>query len=362
MKRDRILLPLLSALVLAACGSGEPIPEDVRLVRTVTVAADGGTADSGYSGEIRARHESTLGFRVAGRVIERFKDAGDRVRKGDALARLEADDAALSAASSRAQLESARTEYEQSKLDFARAEKLFARRFISQAEFDRDRVSLDGSRARFVAAQSQNDLAANQQAYTVLRAPHDGVVTEIGVEAGEVVNAGQRAAVVAADGEREVAISIPESRLAEIRAVKDVQVELWAHPGRQYAGRIREIAPMTDGTTRQYTARIAINDPDAAIELGMTARVRMQESRGTAASYRLPLTALLQKAGQSNVWVVAKDSSRVALRRVEIADMDQDSVIVGSGLKTGETVVTAGVNLLFDGQKVRLAAAAAREG
>lgn len=359
MVRDCILLPLLSALVLASCGSGEPAPEDVRVVRTVTVAAGGDLADSGYSGEVHARHESTIGFRVAGRVVERLMDAGDRVKKGEPLARLDPEDAALNAASARAQLASAQSAYDQAKLDYERAEKLFARRFISQAELDRDRVSLDSSRAQLVSARSQLDLASNQQAYTLLRAPHDGVVTEIRVEAGEVVNAGQPAAVVAADGEREVAISIPESRLEEVREAQGLAIELWARPGHRFAGTVREIAPMTDSATRQYTARVAIAEPDAHVEFGMTARVYLKSARGLASSYRLPLSALVQKSGKTYVWVVAPGSGRVALRAVTVADMDQDAVIVGAGLKPSDVVVTAGVNLLFAGQKVRLADASA---
>lgn len=351
--RDRILLPLLSAMVLASCGSGEPPPEDVRVVRTVTVAAGDDQADSGYSGEVRARHESAIGFRIAGRVIERLVDAGARVQKGDPIARLDPEDAALNAESARAQLASAQSSYDQAKLDFERAEKLFARRFISQAELDRDRVTLDSSHAQFIAAQSQFDLASNQRAYTLLRAPHDGIVTEIGVEAGEVVNAGQPAAVVAADGEREVVISIPESRLEEVRQATGLEIELWAQPGRRYAGKVREIAPMTDSATRQYTARVTIADPDDSVELGMTARVFLESARDLAASYRLPLTALVQKDGKTWVWVVAPDTGRVGLRPVTVADMEQDSVIVAAGLKPAETVVTAGVNLLVEGQKVR---------
>jgi RND family efflux transporter MFP subunit len=357
--RDRILLPLLSVMVLASCGSGSAAPEDVRIVRTITVAAGDDLANSGYSGEVRARHESTIGFRVAGRVIERLVDAGARVAKDQPLARLDPVDAALNAESARAQLASAQSSYAQAKLDFERAEKLFARRFISQAEFDRDRVTLDSARAQLVAAQSQFDLASNQQAYTLLRAPHEGIVTEIGVEAGEVVNAGQRAAVVAANGEREVVISIPESRLEEVRQASGLTITLWAHPGRRYSGKVREIAPMTDSATRQYTAKVTIADPDANIELGMTARVHLESARGLVTSYRLPLSALVQKEGKTHVWVVAKDTGRVALRAVTAADMEEDAVIVQAGLEPGETVVTAGVNLLFEGQKVRLAGAEA---
>jgi RND family efflux transporter MFP subunit len=188
----------------------------------------------------------------------------------------------------------------------------------------------------------------------VLLAPQDGLVTELRAEAGEVVQAGQAIATIAADGEREVVVGIAESRLEEIRAARQLQVEMWARPGKLYAGRVRELAPMTDSATRQYTARIAILDADPAIELGMTAHVRLAGQR-PADIYRLPLTALYQKNGKSFVWIVGPDSL-AHLREVEVAAVAQDAVVIANGVAAGETVVTAGVHLLFEGQHVRRAA------
>ncbi|MBL8269073.1 efflux RND transporter periplasmic adaptor subunit [Steroidobacter sp.] len=351
----RVFSLLLPALLLAACGSKQSMPEDIRVVRTAAVTADEAGSGSGYSGEVRARHESVVGFRVSGRVAERLVQVGNRVSRNQPLARLDPVDAALNADAARAQLQGVRSEYAQVELDFERAKRLFERRFISQAEFDRDRVQLESSRAKLVAAESEFALASNQQGYTFLRAPQDGVVTALYVEVGEVVQAGQRALGFSADGEREVAISIPESRLEEIRQVGDLQVELWARPGRRYVGKLRELAPMTDSATRQYDARISIVDPDEAIELGMTARVHLAGQRKQQ-TYRLPLSALYHKGGESFVWVVSNGDSIVHARQVEVADVGQDAVVVAGGVQPGETIVTAGVHLLFDGQKVRLAA------
>jgi multidrug efflux system membrane fusion protein len=352
MSLSRVFGLLLPALMLGACGAKQSVLEEVRVVRTTTVAADDASSESEYSGEVRARYESVVGFRVAGRVTQRLVEVGARVSRNQPLARLDAVDAGLNVDSARAQLEGARSEHMQMELDFERAKRLFERRFISQAEFDRDGVKLASTRAQLLAAESQFALANNQQAYTVLLAPQDGVVTALDVEVGEVVQAGQRAVSISADGEREVAISIPESRLAEIRQAGDLQIELWAHPGRRYVGRVRELAPMTDSATRQYTARITIVDPDRAIELGMTARVRLANQRNETA-YRLPLTALYQKGGESFVWIVSPDPLQVHARRVEIAEVARDAVVISNGLEAGESVVTAGVHLLFEGQKVR---------
>jgi multidrug efflux system membrane fusion protein len=345
----------LLAVLLAACGSKQPPADDVRVVRTTTVTTDDGANRSDYSGEVRARYESTVGFRVAGRISQRLVEVGSRVHRNQPLAKLDAVDAELNVGSARAQLTSVRSEYAQVELDFQRAQRLFERRFISQAEFDRDRVQMESARAKLTAAEAELALASNQHSYTVLLAPQDGVITELRAEAGEVVQAGQAVATVAGDGEREVVVGIPESRLEEIRAARELQIELWARPGKHYAGRVRELAPMTDSATRQYTARIAIVDRDAAIELGMTARVRLDGERA-ADAYRLPLTALYQKNGKSFVWIVTPDSSLVHSREVEVAGVAQDAVVIANGIAAGDTVVTAGVHLLFEGQHVRRAA------
>ena len=283
----------LPAVLLAACGSKQPPADDVRVVRTTTVTADDGSSRSEYSGEVRARYESSVGFRVAGRISQRLVEVGTRVRRNQPLAKLDAVDAELNVGSARAQLASVRSEYAQIELDFQRAQRLFERRFISQAEFDRDRVQMESARAKLTAAEAEFALASNQHSYTVLLAPQDGVVTELRAEAGEVVQAGQAIATIAADGEREVVVGVPESRLEEIRAARELQVELWARPGKLYAGRVRELAPMTDSATRQYTARVAIVDADSGIELGMTAHVRLAGQRSarclsTAADCALP--------------------------------------------------------------------------
>jgi membrane fusion protein, multidrug efflux system len=345
----------LPAVLLAACSSKQPAADDVRVVRTTTVTADDGSNRSDYSGEVRARYESTVGFRIAGRISQRLVEVGSRVRRNQPIAKLDAIDTELNVGSARAQLASVRSEHAQIELDFQRAQRLFERRFISQAEFDRDRVQMESSRAKLTAAEAEFALASNQHSYTVLLAPQDGVVTELRAEAGEVVQAGQAIATIAADGEREVVVGVPESRLEEIRAARQLQVELWARPGKLYAGRVRELAPMTDSATRQYTARVTIVDADPAVELGMTAHVRLA-GQSAADIYRLPLTALYQKNGKSFVWIVAPDSSLVHSREVQVADVAQDAVVIASGIEAGDTVVTAGVHLLFEGQHVRRAA------
>lgn len=353
-----MLVALAVATGLFGCRADPPLAPEVRTVRTLEVGADAGAAEATYSGEIRAQHESAVAFRIGGRVVERLVQAGDHVRTGQPLARLDANDAALNEASARAAEASARSEYAQAQLDYERSRGLHAKRFVSDAELDRDRVRLEGARAQLDAATAQAALARNQQAYTTLRAPFDGVVTQVTLEAGQVVIAGQSVVQVAAQGDREVEISVPESRLADLRQATGFVVELWARTGWRYDGRLRELAPATDGATRQYTARIAIPNADAAVDLGMTARVHVRlpiRDRTIA----LPVAALLQKDDGSYVWVVNAKDGRVHARRVQVQSLEREAVRIAAGLSPGERVVTAGVHLLYDGQPVRTAVPAA---
>lgn len=360
MNVRRAIVPLAAALLLSACQRPEaPAHEEVRPVQTLVAGRSGGTVDSKFSGELVARYESQLGFRVAGKVADRLVEVGSAVKRGQALLRLNPEQEALSLLAATADAQAAKSRVDQARIDLQRTEQLLAKNFASRAEFDHQKLALDQAEAQLRAAQAQRDAVANQRDYTVLSADRDGVVTAIHVEVGQVVGAGQVVIKVAADGEREVVISVPESRVDELRQARGLQVSVWAHPGRTWAGMLRELAPATDSVTRTYAARIAIREPDPKLlRLGMTASVAAKDVEGSSA-IRLPLTAIVDKAGQRQVWVVDTKSSRVALRQVSLGSPQDDSVLVLTGLQGGETVVTAGVHMLQLGQRVKLPATAA---
>jgi len=206
----------------------------------------------------------------------------------------------------------------------------------------------------FKAAEANYRVAANQAGYATLKANVDGVVTAIDADVGRVVQAGQVVIHIAEHGERELLVSVPESRVDELRNARTLAVVLWADPTRRYAGRLRELAPDTDSVTRTYAARISVVDADAAVGLGMTARLQVDLSAPSNAR-KLPLTAIFDPDGSPRVWVVDPKTSRVAQRPVRLEQMQKNAVLVGSGLSDHDVVVTAGVNLLHDGQQVRIA-------
>jgi RND family efflux transporter MFP subunit len=348
---------VILALSLTACGEAEQTVEDVRPVRTQKIG-HGDTGNSAtYSGEVRARHEASLGFLVSGRVQRRLVEVGDHVAIGQPLFQIDPTDTTLSANASRTQVEAARVQHAKAVHDYQRYVELERSQFVSKSELERMRLNMETARETLRAAQANYGVAANQSSYTTLRATTSGVVTSIAVEAGNVVAAGQVVVKIAERGEREIVISIPEARVDELRNAESLAIELWANPGHRYSGRLRELAPDTDPVTRTYSARISILDADRKVGLGMTGKVLLT-LKSDARLRRLPLTALYDTDGQPRVWVVDAKTSRVQPRQVQIDQAQQGSVLVSGGLRDGELVVTAGANLLHAGQKVRAVDAA----
>jgi RND family efflux transporter MFP subunit len=343
------------ALLLAACAEESPPPE---VLRPVLVRAVGGDAPAGvdvYSGEVRARHEADLGFRIGGKILARLVDVGSTVRRGQALARLDPQDAQLNAAAAASQVAAAQADAALARADLERFNSLYEQKFVSKATLDARRTQAEAADARLRAARAQAGVAGNQADYATLVSDRDGVVTATPAEAGQVVAAGQPVLRVARPQEREVLIHVPESRIAAVRAARGVQARLWAQPQKTYSGRVREIAPNADAATRSFAVRVALTDADAAVALGMTATVAFDGSARVVAV--LPLTAVTERDGKPVAWVVDAQTGQVAPRPITVTAWREDGVAIAAGLQPGERFVVAGVHKLAPGQKVRPVAA-----
>ena len=344
---------LLLMLGLAGCGGQS---EPVETARPVLVVHPGGGAQaalSAYAGEIRAREESPLSFRVGGNLIRRNVDAGAQVKQGQVLAVLDADDLSLQAQASQAQLAAAEADLLRARGDRDRYAKLVGDKLVSQSTFDAQNAAYKAAEGQARAARAQLDVARNQASYSQLRAPHDGVIATRQAEAGQVVAAGQTIFTLAADDGREVAIALPESRIRDFSVGQPVLVELWNAPGERLPGLIREISPAADAQTRTYAARVSLVGAAAkAVELGQSARVYVQET-GAKAALSVPLSAIQRGAkGATAVWVVDTQSGKVESRPVQLGRYGETDVPVLSGLKAGDWVVGAGGHLLREGQPV----------
>ena len=348
---------LLGALIATAvaCDKKQESAPQPRLVNVVRVSMDTTEGDVAYSGEVRARYETNLSFRVAGKIVARNVEVGSSARAGAVLARLDPEDQQLNTRSAQSQLEAAKSEFGQTKAELERYTDLLKKNFISQAEYERRLNAFNVAKARLEQAEAQLSVSKNQAGYTELVADHAGVVTGILTEVGQVVTAGQTVMKLARTDEKEVVISVAENRLADLTAVGEITVTLWADPSKIYRGKVREVSPSADPVTRTYAARISILDADAAVSLGMTANVYLKViERG--ATMLLPATALFQDNDKAAVWVVDPATSQVKLVQVEVGEYMEDKVAILSGLNPGDIVVRAGVHKLFAGEKVRTAA------
>lgn len=350
----RRLLLAAMMLALAACGKPEAAIESARPVLVVHPSGGAASAFSAYAGEIRAREESALSFRVGGSLVRRLVDAGDRVRRGQLLAELDAGDAAAQARAAQAQLSAAEAELARASAERARYAALEQQKLVSRSALEAQTTAQAAAAGQARAARAQLDVARNQAAYTRLLAPRDGVIASRLAEAGQTVAAGQAVYTLAGDAGREVAIALPERRIREVRAGQPVLVELWSAPGQRLPGRVREISPAADPQARTYAARIALEGEAAgAVELGQSARVFIQES-GERAALAVPLSAVQRGAdGKStSLWVVDPASGRVRLVPVRLGRYAEDVVPVLGGVATDAWVVAAGGHLLREGQKV----------
>lgn len=346
-------LTALMVGLLAGCGNAAPKSEPIRPVMVVQAgAAEGAPTLTAYSGEVRAREETSLAFRVGGKVLSRRVDVGDRVREGDVLAELDPTDLRLQADALSAQVASAQAQLVRARADYARLAALAKEQLVSRSALDQQTASLRAAEAQLRAARAQSDVAGNQSAYSALRAPRAGAIAGRQIEAGQVVAAGQPAFVLAADGGREIAFALPESKIREVSVGQQVLVEIWSAPQRRLTGRIREIAPMADPLARTYAARAALDEGQSTdAGLGQSARVYMVGSE--RAALQVPLTAI-QAVDRTSpaVWVADPKTRRVRKVPVRIGAFGPESVPVLSGLKADDWVVVAGGHLLQDGQSV----------
>jgi membrane fusion protein, multidrug efflux system len=347
----RIALAALAlAAFLAACSKPAPAPEPVRAVKLIQIGETPVTAQSEFAGDVRARVEQTLAFRVGGKMLSRSVEQGQRIKAGQAIAQLDAQDLQLGAQAAGAQVRAAQTQVDLASADFKRFKELREQGFVSNAVLEQRDAQLKAATAQLDQARAQASLQGNQTGYTKLLAPAAGVVTAVFAEGGQVVGAGSPVVRVALDGPRDAVFSVPEDRIKELSLGSEVSVRTVS--GDKLSGKVREIAAAADPVTRTFGVRVAIDG--AAPSLGSTIYATPAAlSAGGATALKLPSSAVREVGGKSAVWVFDPASSTLKSRPVQITTADGNDVVLEPGaLKTGELVVRAGVHVLQEGQKV----------
>lgn len=357
MRKTSLPYALVAATVLASgCAKPEPQAAGPRPVVVEFPRPAHAVGAEAYPGTVHARLEAELSFRVPGKIAKRYVDMGARVVRGTVLATLDPDDARLNLETARAAVAAAEADLWLAQEEERRYRDLKARGHVGQSVVDVRASTTKLAQAKLEQARSQFNLAQNQSRYTTLTADAPGVVTYIMAEPGNVVTAGMPVVKFAADGEREVRIAVPEGQVEALRQASQLLVSVLAQPDRKYAGRLRDINPQADRSTRTYEARITVLDADDSLPLGATATV-MIGNAGNGHSFLLPPTALgaLDK-DRPAVWVVKsapEGTSTVEPRPVEVLQYLDDAVIVSGDLDIEDRLVSAGVHRLVPGMAVK---------
>lgn len=342
---------LLGAL-LAGCSSQAEIGVSPRIARVAQVQSDSVEGVDVYPGDVRARHESALGFRVSGKINARKVDVGTHVKDGQVLATIDPRDLALAESSARATLASAQAAYQLADSEHERYKTLSEKRFVSEFDLEAKSNALEAARAHVTEARAALDTARNQANYAELKADADGVITLVSAEAGQVVGAGQTVMTLAHDGPKEVEISVPEQAIGKLVVGAEASVELWTETGRQHQARVREIAPDADATTRTYRVRVAFVENAADARLGQTARVYFS-SLSSDDHVLVPLSALYEKDGDPAIWLVDPKTRKVHLSPVSLENYGERGALISNGLEPGTWIVTAGVHRLREGEIIK---------
>lgn len=357
MRLPRLLhlcLPLSAITIsfaMTACSKQPDAPPQAKPV--VVEHAQSLVGDSGevFPGSVHSREEADLSFRVSGKILTRRVDAGAEVKAGQVLATLDAEDSKLNIDASRSAVVAAEADVKLAQADLQRYQNLLDKGFIGKAMFDQHQNTLELAQARRDQAKSSFAVVNNQMRYTTLTATKAGLITSVLAEAGQVVAEGQPVFRFASDKSREVVISVPEGRIDALRTAPKLGVSLWANPGKFYAATVRSINMQADPNTRTHDARITIVGSDDAVQLGMTATVFVG-AKIDATLFQVPLSALAQIDGKSVVWAVSKDNKVQKIPVTAVRYVEGFAVVSGA-LNPGMSLVSAGVQLLHEGELVK---------
>lgn len=342
---------LLSAGLLAGCSKPVEKTEDIRPVRVLKLQTSNVNTAYEFAGEVKPRIESRMGFRVGGKIAARQVEVGSVVKRGQVLMQLDPQDLQLARAQAQAGLSAATSNRDLALAEKKRYQDLRDKNFVSQAVLDGKETAYKAAQASYEQAKAALQAQSNQSSYAALVADTDGVITAIDAEVGQVVAAGTPVVRIAQQGEKEVAIGIPENKLRQIAASQDVQVRLWANQELAIKGKIREMSPVADPATRTYAAKVSLHNPPPEVKLGMTAYVSFNNHIDQP-MIKVPLSALYQEKGVTSVWLVEGDA--VKLVPVKVAGPSGNEMLIAQGVKPGQLLVTAGVHILKPGQKVKI--------
>jgi RND family efflux transporter MFP subunit len=347
-----LLVPAVT-LVLESCKPDRNVEApEVRPVRTVTATQGEAGETVVLTGHIQAEDEPALAFRIGGRMIERPVNVGEPVEAGQVLAKLDPENELNALRSAEAALTAAQGQLTYAGGDFERQRQLLANGHTPRARFDQSQKALQNAQSQVDNAEAQLQIARDRVSWTTLTADAPGMVTARGAEPGEVVQAGQMIVRLARQGGRDAVFDVPAQLLRSAPSDAQIALRLADDPSVTATGRVREVAAQADPVTRTFEVKVGLSNPPEKMRLGATVTGSVKLESEPVIS--IPASALTQLNRQPAVWLVDPKGLTVSLRNVELLRHDPGTVVIAQGLDTGDIVVTAGIQALHPGQKVRL--------
>ena len=355
--RSRAVPLLVLSLALAACSKPAPVADAPREVVVLQAQPRAAMLPLHLQAEVQSRYVTAMSFRIAGQLVQRRVHLGDVVRRGQVVARLDPADADQNADSARADLEAARQHLKTAQKQLQRDTEQAREHLVSAQQLEQSQDAYAAAQSQFKAAQARAAVAGNQRDYTTLVAQHDGVISAEQANTGDVLAAGRPVFSLAWSGAVDVVTDVADSQVASIAPGAAASVTLAALPGRNFAGTVREVSPAADPQSRTYRVKITLDQPDAALRLGMTGNVVITPAQPGQASpaepvLQLPATALFHQGDKPALWVVGADG-KLELRPVTVAAYGERSISISQGVAASDKVVVQGVHTLTAGEKVK---------
>jgi RND family efflux transporter MFP subunit len=310
-------------------------------------------SERGFTGIIGARVQSSLGFRVPGKIVERLVNTGEQVKAGQPLMRIDETDLRLAVTAKRNAVAAARASVVQTEADEQRYAQLVSNGWASRQRYEQAKAALDTAAAQLASAEADARVAENEATYSVLVADADGTVVEALGEPGQVVSAGQTVVRIAKAGPREAVVALPETIRPAIDSVAEASV-YGAADGRRFTAHLRQLSDAADAQTRTYEARYVLDGEAAAAPLGATVTIRLA-SQTSEPEVQVPLGALLDDGRKTGVWILDSATSTVRFQPVRLVRVTDEAAVI-SGLRSGDAIVSLGAHLLQEGARVRTAA------
>ncbi len=344
---------------LSACGGADEAAEEIlRPVRYATVSDSAVTRTRSFSGIAKSSLESRLSFKVAGTITNAPAQIGQKLDKGDLIAEIDPASYALQEQQAQASLVEAEANNRRAAANYDRTKGLYANNNSSLNDLEAARAEAESAQAVVRSAGKALEIARLNISYTRLTADADCSIASLDVEVNENVSSGQQVAAVSCGDEFEVKLDVPESLIASVTELMSVTVKFGSIPGQVFSGQVSEVSIASSSGSAAFPVVVKVIEKHASLRSGLAAEVifRFQSEEDQAEGAVLPVTAIIHDQNGTFVFIADvvgdSDEAIVQRREVTLGELSQSGIEVIGGLETGDRVITAGVSVIREGQRV----------